>query len=184
MTFLIIHGIGGHAGIHWQQWLKTQLESRGQSVFMPEMPDADRPDREVWLTSAKDAARQIPYNELCIVAHSLGVATALDYIEQLDEPIAGLFSVSGFASDYGAELNSYFMKSKHIDFSTIRRNIQVAAVFYGSDDPFVTRQALDEIARELHVEARVIDKGGHLNTTTGFTEFPMLLETIDELVIV
>lgn len=181
MTILIIHGIGGHAGIHWQQWLNDELTKQGNTVIMPDLPNADHPDRQSWLDEVTKAAGDTKLGELVIVGHSLGVTTALDFIEQVASPIKALVSVSGFATDYGAELNSYFLKIKDMDFNKLRNNISESYVLYGDDDPYVTQEALKEVATQLGVEAIVIHTGGHLNTETGFSEFPELLAIVEAI---
>jgi hypothetical protein len=179
MTFLIIHGIGGYAGIHWQQWLKERLEYQGHSILMPEMPNPNLPDRNDWLQKVKETVAGIDISQLIIVGHSLGVTTALDYIEQLTKQIHGLVSVSGFASNYGSELNGYFLRLKQIDFEKVRLNIKRAAVLYGDNDPYVTQNALEEIANNLGVNAHIIKNGGHLNSESGFSSFKLLLDVIN-----
>jgi predicted alpha/beta hydrolase family esterase len=181
MTILIIHGIGGHAGIHWQKWLDDELTKQGNTVIMPNLPNADHPDRQTWLDEVTKAARDTKLRDLVIVGHSLGVTTALDFIEQASSPIKALVSVSGFASDYGAELNSYFLKIKNMDFNKIRNNISESYVLYGDDDPYVTQEALKEVATQLGVEATVTHNGGHINAETGFIEFPKLLAIVEAI---
>ena len=149
MTILILHGIGGHAGIHWQQWLHDELAVQGHSVSMPDLPDSDHPDRRTWLKTVMNTADHIKNGELVIVGHSLGVATALDYIELQNAPVRGFVSVSGFAYDYGADINSYFMREKNVDFKRVRHDLQRAAVFFGDNDPYVTQEALHALAGEL-----------------------------------
>ncbi len=177
-TVLIIHGIGGHAGIHWQQWLHDQLQAKGYRVLMPELPNADHPDRNTWIEVIQKEIADINTQDLIIVGHSLGVTTALDLIE--DTAVAGLVSVAGFAEAYGAELNEYFLQEKHIDFSKVAKNLQWSSVVYGNDDPYVAQEALKYVASSLEVKPIVIDGGGHLNTDTGFTAFPTLLEIIEK----
>jgi predicted alpha/beta hydrolase family esterase len=177
-TALIIHGIGGHAGIHWQQWLNSQLQSAGYKVLMPNLPKSDHPNRQEWLANIKRQLNGVDLSNLVIIGHSLGVTTALDFIEQAKSKINGLISVSGFAEDYGAELNSYFLSEKSIDFNKVKQNLNWAAVFYGSDDPYVNPDALANLAKELEVKPTVIAGGGHLNSEAGFSEFPALLEAI------
>src|SRR3989338_9693197 len=109
MRVLIIHGIGGHAGIHWQKWLHDELIKSGFNVLMPNLPNSDHPDRKEWLKIIKVKVKGIDPQELIIVGHSLGVTTALDLLGGIDRKIIGLISVSGFAEDYGAEMNSYFL---------------------------------------------------------------------------
>lgn len=180
-TVLIIHGIGGHAGIHWQQWLYNELFERGYKVLMPEMPEADHPDRKEWLNTIEELVQDVDLSKLIIVGHSLGVPTALDFIESLNEKIKALISVSGFGDDYGAELNSYFMKIKDIDYERVRENVGKSFVFYGDDDPYVPQENLSKLAKDLDVDPRVMKNGGHLNTDTGYAQFPLLLEIVFDI---
>jgi predicted alpha/beta hydrolase family esterase len=182
MKVLILHGIGGHAGIHWQQWLHDELSSLDVEVLMPELPDSNHPDRQEWLKVIKEATENEDLSRLIIVGHSLGATAALDFIESLDQPIEGLISVSGFSVDYGAELNSYYLKEKSINFEQLNSNLKWASVIYGDNDPYVTQDALMQLAQDLKVEAIVIPNGGHLNTEAGFTTFPELIKIVKEKV--
>jgi predicted alpha/beta hydrolase family esterase len=177
-TVLILHGIGGHAGIHWQQWLHDELLKQEYIVLMPDLPEPDHPDRKIWLAEIQKTLDGVNLGQLTIVGHSLGVAAALDFIEQAADQINRLLAVSGFAEDYGAELNSYFLREKSIDFKKVRHNLRWAAVVYGDDDPYVTQAALRYLADSLGVQPVIIPKGGHLNTESGFTEFPQLIEML------
>ena len=49
MNILILHGIGGKAGSHWQQWLHDELVKSNHNVIMPTLSDNDKPDRNTWL---------------------------------------------------------------------------------------------------------------------------------------
>lgn len=92
--------------------------------------------------------------------------------------VYGLVSVSGFASDYGLELNSYFLREKDIDFDIVCRHTKQNKVIYSDNDPYVIQQALKEVADKLHVDPIIIHDGGHLNAAAGFTEFPLLLDAV------
>lgn len=176
ITYVIIHGITGYAGIHWQQWLHDELISKKHNVIMPTFPNPDRPDRETWRNTLTSLMENIDSSETVIITHSLGAPTALDYLEQTDRKIHGLITVSGFFEVLNSELNDYFMKEKSIDMSKVRENTKKAVVIYGDDDPYVPQKNLKALADELYVKPIVIKKGGHLNTRSGYTEFPLLLE--------
>lgn len=177
-TILIIHGIGGYAGIHWQRWLHDELEKQGYQVLMPDLPNADHPDRKTWLKEIRTLLAGVDLGQLVIVGHSLGVTTALDFIEQADSQIDGLVSVAGFATDYGAELNSYFLSQKSINFQKAKTNLRWVQAIYGDNDPYVPQEALRCVADSLGVQPIVIPNGGHLNTQAGFTKFPSLVELL------
>lgn len=125
--------------------------------------------------------KDVPLSELVMVCHSLGVAAALDCIEQADGPVKSLVSVAGFADDYGSELNTDYMQQKIIDFKKVRKNLQQARVVFADNDPYVPQPILRALAEKLDVEPIIITNGGHLNTDAGFTEFPLLMELIDQI---
>lgn len=177
-TVLILHGLQGYAGIHWQQWLHDELLKRGYQVLMPELPKSDRPDRFEWLKTIKDIVGNIDPSDLIIAGHSLGVVTALDYIETLSKPVALLVSVSGFSEDYGSEYNNYFMKVKNINLTKIKKLIVKSSVIYGDNDPYVPQKSLKLLADGLGVEPLIIQNGGHLNTDSWYTSFPQVLDLI------
>ncbi len=176
-TVLIVHGIGGRAGIHWQQWLSDNLAEQYQ-VLMPDLPESDHPSRQEWLNLIQKTVVGVSPSDLIIVGHSLGVTTALDLIEQSDSYINGLISVSGFAQDYGSDLNSYFLKERSINFEIVRPQLNWSEVIYGDNDPYVNQEALNQVAESLGVDATIIHSGGHLNSEAGFTTFPLLLDVI------
>ena len=181
MTVLILHGIQGHAGIHWQQWLHNELIKAGHAVLMPNLPNSDHPDRIEWLKTAQKVISGVDLSNLVIVGHSLSVTTALDLIEKLNTPINILISVSGFSEDYGADLNSYFLKEKSINFNKINQNLNQAFIIYGDDDPYVPQETLKSLADQLKVKPKIFPKGGHLNTETGYITFPYLLKLFKSL---
>jgi len=181
MTVLILHGIQGYAGIHWQKWLNDQLTAEGHKVMMPNLPNAEHPDRSEWLQAVKGVIANCDLSELVIVGHSLSVVTALDFIEQSPASIKALISVSGFSKDYNAELNSYFLKEKEINFEKAKKNLKKAIVIYGDNDPYVPQEILKLLADKLKVKPIIIKNGGHLNTDAGFTTLPVLLVVINGL---
>lgn len=181
MTVLILHAIGSHAGAHWERWLHDELAKQGYAVLMPQLPVAEHPNRAMWLTTVQDLVKDISTNELVLVGHSLGVVTALDFIEHSPTDVRGLVSVAGFGKDYGAELNSYFMRERVIDFTTVRQKVDKPFVYYGDNDPYVPQDTLADLAAKLDVAPTVIHNGGHLNTDAGYISFPELLAAFQAL---
>ena len=180
MTVLILHGITGNAENNWQPWLRENLMERNVDVIVPNLPNTDHPDRKEWLGFVKDLTANVDLSGLVIVAHSLGVTTALDFIESLNEPIYGLISVSGFSDDYKHPLNSYFLAEKPINFTKVKKNCKNFKVVYGDDDPYVPQTSLQMLADDVHVEAVVIHSGGHLNANAGYLSFPLLMDVLLE----
>ncbi len=181
MTILILHGIGGKAGDHWEQWLHDKLTEKGHTVIMPNLPQSAHPDRGLWLQTVKKNLKDVNVNRLVIFGHSLGVATALDFTEQTTGKIRALVSLAGFPYDYGSDLNNYFMKQKQIDFIKVKEHLSQSFIIYGDNDPYVPQKALHDLAVELGVSPIVIPNGGHINTEAGYTSFPLLIEIVENL---
>lgn len=181
MTILILHGVDGKAGDHWERWLHDQLLAQGHTVLMPTLPHSEHPERNEWFSEVKSLLNEIILDDLVIVAHSLGVPTALDFIESSPRKIAALISVAGFSSNYGSELNEHFMSKKSIDFTKVREHLNQSFVLYGDTDPYVPQEILQDLAKQLGVIPLVFPNGGHLNTDAGYTEFPEILQIIEQL---
>lgn len=147
---------------------------------MPTLPKSDHPSRKEWLKVAKKYIRDVDVSELIIIGHSLGVVTALDLIQNLKKKIHSFISVSGFAIDYGAALNSYFLKEKDTDVKKIKKLIGNSHVVYGNDDPYVPQEVLKDLATKLGVKPIIVKKGGHINTTSGYTKLPLLLDLLEK----
>jgi len=177
MNVLILHGILGSAGENWGQWLCDELITRSYNVTMPSLPNSDHPDRQEWYTVIANLMAELG-SDTIIVAHSLGVTSSLDFLETAAQPIKGLVSVSGFSDDYGYKLNSYFLKEKNVDFEKVNKNLGKAFAFFGDNDPYVTQEALHNLADALKVKPVIIPNGGHLNAAAGFNQFPQLLDAV------
>jgi predicted alpha/beta hydrolase family esterase len=181
MTILILHGVQSKAGAHWMQWLHDELISLKHTVLMPQLPHADHPGRQEWFDTIKDLLKDVDASQLVIVGHSLGVPAALDFIEQAPSKIKALISVSGFSDNYGSEYNDFYMQEKTIDFAKVKSHLEQSFVFYGDDDPYVPQQSLQMLANDLGVQPTILHSGGHINSETGYTTFPKLLETIKHI---
>jgi len=176
---IILHGIEGHAGMHWEKWLHDKFTALGHKVYMPDLPDAGHPDRTVWHRTVEKILEA--ETEITMVGHSLGVLTALDVVSASPRRVKAFVSVSGFCSDYGVPFNSYFIRERTIDFSKVLPKILNSRVFYGDNDPYVPQEKLMELAYKLGVAPFIVHQGGHLNTDAGFTEFPLLFEKMKEI---
>jgi predicted alpha/beta hydrolase family esterase len=70
------------------------------------------------------------------------------------------------------------LSEKTINFETVKNKLKWAEVVYGDNDPYVTQSALKQVADGLNAQPTIIPDGGHLNTETGFTKFPLLIDIL------
>ncbi|MDA9129260.1 alpha/beta hydrolase [Candidatus Gracilibacteria bacterium] len=179
-TALIIHGTGGIPEGNWFPWMKRELEELGYKVFIPKFPTPEGQSLESW-TKAFEKYKKYIDEDTIFVAHSVGPAFVLSILENINTEIRACYFASGFLGliDIQSfdELNKT-ITDRDFDWEKIKKNCQNFYMCHGSDDPYVTLKSAEEMSKKLGTEIDMIDGGGHLNTDSGFTEFPKLLEEV------
>src|SRR5580765_3812024 len=92
----IVHGYGASSTDHWFPWLKQEMEARGASVSIIDLPTPTDPKLDEWEQALRTQVHSIDKNAY-FVAHSLGSVTLLRFLEQ-ENPngLGGYILVSGF----------------------------------------------------------------------------------------
>ncbi|MFQ5493613.1 MAG: RBBP9/YdeN family alpha/beta hydrolase [Candidatus Dojkabacteria bacterium] len=181
-TLLILHGINGQAGNFWQQWLAKEL-SESVRIIMPNLPNPKNPDRQEWIAAIKNETAGEDLSGLVVVGHSLGVPAGLDFVETLNpnQRILGFISVAGFYKPYGLELNEEYLAAKTIDIIKVRKAIQNRAVIRSKNDPYVSQEALGELARGLQANDYVIRDGKHFQHGKYISTFPLVKFLVEQM---
>ncbi len=183
LTFLIVHGAYGNPEGNWFVWLKAKLEKSGHIVFAPTFPTPEGQDFNNWLRVSKATlANHLP-EKTVLIGHSTGSIFVLRLAEQTKQPYKAVFSVCPFAVDLGLPefdpLNASFIYPafnwEHVKAGA--RNIYCLA---GDNDPYVPLSASQRVAEAIDSQLTIVPNGGHLNADTGYREFPLLLEKIQE----
>ena len=65
----LFHGTGCNSNSYWFPYVKQELEKRGYTVWVPNLPDADFPDIKKWLPVAQKGEYT---SETVIIGHSAG----------------------------------------------------------------------------------------------------------------
>lgn len=103
-------------------------------------------------------------------------------MEKLSEPVKKTILISGCINNLGNkdfdDLNKSFY-SKNFDWSTIKKNSQSIEIFHGDNDPYIPITEAQKLSNKLGCNLKIINQGGHLNESAGFTEFPELLTEIN-----
>ncbi len=182
-TALIVHGTGGSPAIHWFPWLKGELERRGIPTAIPQFPTTEGQSLDAWRKTFAAEIGALSAGHL-LFGHSIGAGFVLNLLNRAASPVRGTFLVAGFLGAIGNPdydpLNATFF-SEELDWPTIRRNAGTCFVYAGDNDPYVALDKGVELAERLETELIVIPNGGHLNSHSGFTEFPRLLEDLTQI---
>lgn len=173
---VIIHGAYGGPNENWFPWLLGELKAQGLEAFLPGFPTPEGQTLKAWRGLFKERVGELDSSTI-LVGHSLGVGFILNLLEESSFPILGSFLVSGFVGLLGLPefdaVNASFV-DRQFDWPRIKRNAGSVRVYNSDNDPYVPLSRGQEIAKHLGVELTVIQSGGHINASGGYTRFPQL----------
>ena len=179
---VIIHGTGGSPGGNWFPWVSEKLKLLGHNVFVPQFPTPMNQSVENWNIALKSQIPKIDENTI-LIGHSCGATYILHILESLEKPVAKSIFVSGFIDKLGNEyfdnLNETFV-NHNFDWDKIRKSAGEITILHGDNDPYVPLSAAQRLADGLQTKIQIISNGGHLNAEFGYTQFPELVELINE----
>jgi hypothetical protein len=182
MRVIIFHGTKGAPKGNWFPWLYKELEKRNIKALVPELPTPEGQNVSNWLDAVKDI-ELLP--EDVLIGHSCG-ATFIPHLLEIrrESSVKAGLLVSPVSTDiqipeYDA-LNETFINSS-FDWSKIRQRAQRFEVIHGDNDPYVPLEQAQYFSENLACNLEVIPNGGHLNSESGYTEFPYLLTIIESL---
>src|SRR3972149_6730565 len=117
---VIVHCWEGYPEYCWYPQTKKELEAAGFEVFVPAMPETDNSKLSLWFPKLQEVIGN-PDENLYLIGHSIGCATILRYLENIDEAekIGGAVFVAGFTENPGYdEIRTFF--DEPFDFEKIK----------------------------------------------------------------
>lgn len=179
--FLILHGTGATPESNWFMWLKGILIGQGHTVWLPQLPGADKPNAEAYtkfLLSNKDFAYD---DQTIIIGHSSGSVEALYLLQHLPKEtvIRAEILVSAFKDDLNWDtLKGLFQEP--VNFDTIKKHCQRFVFVHSDNDPYVPLGHAEFLATETGGELLMFEGQGHFNTelSPDYRQFSELLNII------
>jgi predicted alpha/beta hydrolase family esterase len=181
MKFILLHGKSGNSQSSWLPWLKNELEEQGHTVWVPNLPNADKPNAKIWKDYILANAPFACDKETVVIGHSAGAVTALYLIQYT--PLRGGIFVAAFENDLGwPELSDLFFKP--LNFTIIKANSSKLLFMHSDDDPHCPLEGAKHLAQELEAKLVVLPGMKHfsLSTDPRFTELPEILPLIQEVI--
>jgi len=166
--FVLLHGYRSSPETNFFPWLKRELESRGHSVEVPELPNSDSPDIDEQVEYVLNSCHLD--SQTTLLGHSLGSVVALKVVEKINQPINQLILVAGFTRPRFKDkprpkadrLNWSF------DFDLIRSKITEAVILRDLNDPIVPEEETELLGQRLNTA--VIDIKASKGHVTGQQE--------------
>jgi len=179
---LIFHGTLGTPQSNWFGWLQEELMIDGWQVAVPALPTPDNQSLENWTSTLQNQITDLNDLDL-IVGHSLGATFAMRLIEAGIVSPKKLILVSALIekinNDEYDTLNKSFITTP-FSWKKIKERCDDITLIHGSDDPYVPSKQAETIADGLDIPLLMVENGSHLNSESGFDDFPELLDIIHE----
>ena len=177
-NYIIIHGTEGYPEETWIPYLKQNLEKEGHTVYVPQLPSPEGQSKEAWCATLREKTPTFG-KDTVLIGHSCGATCILHILESVKEPVKKAICVSPLIHKIGIEkydkLNETFINHS-FDWNKIKNNAKEGLILHGDNDLYVPLSHPKEVSENTNFPLTLIQNGGHLNATAGFTEFPKLLK--------
>lgn len=175
--FLIIHGYTASPEKNWFPWLKSELEALGAFVNVPTMPDSQAPNPEKWQQRLQHLPFEVDDNTV-LIGHSLGCVTALRFLQNAGQSVAGYVLVSGFDNEQPTLPELQQHTAEPLDYNELIEIANNRVSIISSNDEIVSPTSSKALAEALKTQVIIEDAAGHFLDREGYTEFKTLLNVI------
>ncbi|MCC2630506.1 MAG: leucine--tRNA ligase [Candidatus Paceibacter sp.] len=188
---LILHGLTATPTVNWYQDAQERLNKLGYEVIIPDLPKSEKVlTPKDWLT----ALNKIKFkreDELFIVGHSLGGATAAQYILKNNLKVKKLILVApvGKRKDW-KHLKDLFTANQiktienfadaKIDFKKLNKLVSSTSIFASQDDPIIPI-GTEKTYAELNPTTRIFADKKHFSSRHNINTLSELAEEFPSL---
>ncbi|MEW6617604.1 MAG: alpha/beta hydrolase [Patescibacteria group bacterium] len=182
----IIHGWDGYPEEGWFPWLKKELELRGFSVVVPQLPQSEEPRIRNWVPEVQRIVG-VPNKDTYFVGHSMGCQTIIRYLEGLPDgiKIGGAVFVAGFLKrltnleddDTVKDVEKEWL-STPLDLKRVSFHLSKSIAIFSDNDPYVPLENKKDFKEQLNSELIIEREMGHFSGSTGTKELPIVLESL------
>lgn len=184
---IIVHGWEGSSLSDWFPWAKEELKKRGYEILVPNMPDADWPKIEPWVSALAQVAGEVDKKTI-FVGHSIGCQAILRFLETLPPEqkadkvilVAPWFSLTPETTKEkeDVEIAEPWLKIP-LNWEKVKEKANYFVAIFSDDDPYVPLTENKKLfAEKLGAEVIVKQNQGHFDESSGCRELPILLELI------
>jgi len=181
-TAILLHGTGGTSQSGWLQWVKTQLEEQGVTVWVPDLPKADYPSLQEWSDYVIENCPFSIDKQTTLIGHSAGAVAVLIIAQKVHAEIYKIVSVAAFKSfdhmDFPANDRIFDVE---FDFEKIKQNCKDIVFIHSDNDPYCPLEHAEYLSEETDGNLIVMPGQKHFNKefSQKYTKFPKLLEILN-----
>ncbi|MCX6702738.1 MAG: alpha/beta hydrolase [Candidatus Wolfebacteria bacterium] len=174
---IILHGTGDKPKDFWFPYLKKELKARGYRVWLPQLPNAEKPNIQDWLSFILKNGKFS--NDTVIIGHSSGSQIILSILENIKIKVKQVILVSGYA-----KLLPQDQKGKKLgnpDWKKIKKHAQNFVFINSDNDPWGCNDKQGRIMFNNLGGILIINHEWHMGSTTykqPYKKFPLLVKLI------
>ena len=129
---IILHGTSCTPDSFWQPSIKEYLIKKGYKVWVPQLPDADKPDLKKWLPYVLENGT---FNQdTILIAHSAGSPLILSILENIHIQIRKAILVAGYIEVKIGEES--LVLQKEYNWTKIKQNVKDIIFINSDNDPW------------------------------------------------
>lgn len=181
-NYFILHGSFGNPSVNWIPYLRKELEKNSLEVYTPDFPTGINYQNYLnWSNLLKTYLdTNLIGEKTTIYAHSIAPVFICHFLTEYKIKVKKLVLVCGFNNYFGIN-NEYDIVNKTMYFDNLEETKKYAReiiCIYSKNDPYVDYEAEKDFAERLSAKKVIIENGAHLNSESGYNEFPELLNYI------
>lgn len=172
---LILHGWGGSDYPHWQSFVAQEIAKDYGCVSFLKFSDIDSPNKDVWLNELKKELEE--FRPTVVVCHSIANILWFHLCnESTDIELEKLFLVAppSLRCDI-KELSTFYPCN-----IPAKLYAKQSLLITSANDPYISLNEALNLQKELNIDIKVIEDGGHINVSSGFGEWKWMVEAIKE----
>lgn len=168
---LLVHGWGGSNFPHWQSWLAGELAKEYGTVSFLKLSNFDFPDLAIWKKELQKEMRS--FKPDIVICHSLANTLWFHLVNEIKK-VKKLYLVAppSFTCNI-KEIKEFFP----LEIPTIT-NAQESLLICSTNDPYMNINEAKTLQKTLKIEMKILPNAGHINASSGYGEWPWILEEI------
>ena len=180
----ILHGTNGFPTENWFDWLKQELEKKSWQVFVPQLPDCDRPNIKTYNEFLLKEKHYQFNEESILIGHSSGAVAIFGLLQVLPDSVKvdTCYLVGAFKDNLNWDSLSGLFEEP-FNFAKIKNKAKRFVFIHSDNDPYCPLEHAEYLAKELDGELVIKEGQKHFSVGTfgeEYRKFPFLLELIEK----
>lgn len=186
----LIHGWDGSPNEPMHKWIKKVLEAKKFEVFVPNMPNPEKPKINSWIKKINDIVEPLNNNDI-FIGHSIGAQAILRYVEKLNNNIKinkiiliapWIFLDKNTVKEEGDDIKKIakpWMETP-IDFTKIKSLCDNITAIFSTNDSYVPLANSKIFEKKLDAKILILKNMGHFDSSNKINKLPELINIIDK----